>query len=259
MRIAVVDDERLIRKDLVRYIEEICPGAEVFEAENGESAVELAAKHAFDIFFLDINLGDMKGTVLAMMLQNISPDSAVIFVTAYGEYGAKAFDLDAIDYIMKPFSRERVEKALRKAESFLVTAREGVAPESAQTAGLDPEHKRVSKGESTDKIIIRHGKCVTLIDRREIVFVESKLRTCRVCCTEGKDYVTNQPLAEFVSMLNQDNFMRIHKSFIVNLDFVLEIAPLYSKNYCVKLRGYEKEALPIGRNQLKKLREIYQF
>ncbi|MEA4987248.1 MAG: LytTR family DNA-binding domain-containing protein [Anaerovorax sp.] len=255
MRIAVIDDERLIRKDLINYIKELTPDAVISEAENGEEAVKLATENNFDIFFLDINLGDMNGTVLAMMLEKITPETAVIFVTAYNEYAAKAFELNAVDYVMKPFGKNRVEKALKKAESFLqMSKNKGLPLEISSREGCVTDYK-----ENEDTIIIRHGKAVTILKTEDIVFVESQLRICRVCCKDGQIYLTNQCLSEFIHKLNPAKFMRIHKSFLINLDYVLEIAPLYSKNYCVRVRGYEKEVLPVGRNQIKQLREIYHF
>ncbi|WP_130861584.1 LytR/AlgR family response regulator transcription factor [Bacilliculturomica massiliensis] len=135
MRIAVVDDERLIRKDLIYYLKDLAPDAEIEEADSGFTAVELANSKPFDIFFLDINLGDMKGTVLALMLQKTAPEASVVFVTAYGEYGPQAFELNAVDYIMKPFNKARVEKALKKAVQMRNLARLEKMEEAGRSSG----------------------------------------------------------------------------------------------------------------------------
>lgn len=254
MHIAVVDDERLIRKDLGSCIRELRPDAVVWEAENGEAAVKLATEHSFDIFFLDINLGDMNGTVLAMMLEHIRPDAAVIFVTAYSEYGVKAFELNAVDYVMKPFGKERIEKALKKAEAHLLQETSAGNPGESRA----PSDETAAAG-AVDTVIVRHGKGVTLLNHSDIVYIESKQHICKVCSRDGNCYVTAQTLQEFVKLLESGGFMRIHKSFLVNLDYILEIAPLYNKNYSIRMRGYEKEMLPVGRNQLKQLREKYRF
>ena len=257
MRIAVVDDERLIRKDLVGFIQELRPEAEICEGSSGEDAVKLASQYSFDIFFLDINLGDMKGTVLALMLDNLQPGCAVIFVTAYEEYGVKAFELDAVDYVMKPLGKQRIEKALLKAENALHNQRRAAFADHSSGNGGDTDS---AEAECNDQeLIVRYGKSIAILKKEDIVFIESKQRLCRIFCRDGKNYTSSQPLGEFVRKLESDHFMRIHKSFLVNLHYLQKIEPLYSKNYCIRMRGYEKEALPVGRNQIRQLKERYNF
>ena len=120
MRIAVVDDERPARSELKHQILQLLPEAQVDEGENGAQALEIAGEERYDIFFLDINLGDINGTVLVNALKNMQPEMKIIFVTAYSEYAVKAFELEVDDYILKPFSIEelgaRVEAHLRREE-----------------------------------------------------------------------------------------------------------------------------------------------
>lgn len=349
MRIAVVDDERLIRKDLIYYLKDIVPDAEIEEADSGFAAVELANSKTFDIFFLDINLGDMIGTVLALMLQKTAPDAAVIFVTAYGEYAPQAFELNAVDYIMKPFNKERVDKALKKAlqqkrlnslerleqasagmpgavlgagvvsgtgmsatmagtpgtgAGALGVGMPGVGvgmpgvgagmpgaaagagtsgvfmdaavPNAASNSGMPsapsgmPSAPGVGTSTGTNtglgsdmaangRIAIHHDRKVTLVEPDDIIFIESTQRNCCVCCAEGKKYITPTTLTELERRLAGRSFMRVHKSFIINLAHVSEIAMLYAKNYCVKMKGYEKTPLPVGRNQIKKLKNMFRI
>ena len=110
MRIAVIDDERPARSELHHQLTKLLPDAVIEEGESGERALEMAGEAAFDLFFLDINLGDINGTALVNALKNMQPDMKIIFVTAYSEYAVKAFELGVEDYIMKPFDKRRLEK-----------------------------------------------------------------------------------------------------------------------------------------------------
>ena len=126
MRIAVVDDERPARSELKHQILQLLPEAQVDEGENGAQALEMAGEERYDIFFLDINLGDINGTVLVNALKNMQPEMKIIFVTAYSDYAVKAFELEVDDYILKPFDRRRLEKMLRKCGFGKPSAQENV-------------------------------------------------------------------------------------------------------------------------------------
>ena len=116
MRIAVVDDERPARSELKHQLLELLPDAQIDEGDSGARALEMAGEAHYDLFFLDINLGDINGTVLVNALKNMQPHMKLVFVTAYSEYAVKAFELEVEDYIMKPFDKKRLEKMLKKCE-----------------------------------------------------------------------------------------------------------------------------------------------
>ena len=114
MRIAIIDDERPARSELKHQLTEFLPEAVVEEGESGAQALEMAGETKIDIIFLDVNLGDINGTVLVNALQNMQPEAKIVFVTAYSDYAVKAFELGVEDYIMKPYDRCRIEKMLKK-------------------------------------------------------------------------------------------------------------------------------------------------
>ncbi|MFQ9703665.1 MAG: LytR/AlgR family response regulator transcription factor [Enterocloster clostridioformis] len=103
MKIAVIDDERPARKELVHQIMEAMPDSQIEEADSGASAIELISRRTFDLLFVDISLGDMEGTTLAAAARRILPDAQIVFATAYSRYGVKAFELGVNNYILKPF------------------------------------------------------------------------------------------------------------------------------------------------------------
>lgn len=108
MRIAVIDDEKLTREELIRLIREDHPQAEVYEAGSGVQAMQLLEKKTFDFLFIDVRLGDMEGTTVAPLARRLMPEAKIIFATAYSEYAVTAFELQANDYILKPYDPARV-------------------------------------------------------------------------------------------------------------------------------------------------------
>ena len=112
MRIAVVDDERPARSELKYLVEQCEPEAEIAEADGSEEFLAMLENETFDVCFVDINLGGMNGTTLASMIKRKQPDTLIIFATAFQEYAVKAFEIGAVDYLLKPFDYERVKRAM---------------------------------------------------------------------------------------------------------------------------------------------------
>ncbi len=243
MRIAIVDDERASRSELKYCISEFLSEATISEADSGEGALELFAQQTFDVAFLDINLGDMDGMTLAERLRQKQPQLAVVFSTAYSEYAAKAFELEAADYILKPFSQQRVRMALRK----VITS----APEKRATVSAKPQ-------EALKRIPIASDKKIILLDIPDILYIEKENRICKLCCKSGV-YQTTQTLDQLEKQLAGQAFLRIHKSFIVNLNCISEIQPSFNSSYTVHLHLPSNASLPVSRLYIRALKEALNF
>lgn len=237
MKFAVIDDERPSRSELKHLIEELMPSAQVDEADSAHAAIELADRDTYTAMFVDIHLGDMPGTDLCRVLQKMQPDLKIIFATAYDEYAVRAFDMNATDYILKPFDPNRVRRALQRVS-------EAAPPHPAA-------------GGQLKKLSILSDKRVVVIDIPDIAFIETDSRSC-VLHTRNGDYVSPQPLGYFEKKLAEDGFFRIHKSYLVNLAYVVELSPWFNGMYCAKLKGYEKESIPVSRKQVKAVKDIFE-
>lgn len=237
MRFAVIDDERPSRSELKHLIEEITPSAHIDEADSAHEAIELASQNRYTAMFVDIHLGDMSGTDLCTILQRMQPDIKIIFATAYDEYAIKAFDMNATDYIMKPFDPARVRRALERTVS--------------EPAAHPP-------GCRLNKLSIVSDKRVVVIDIPDLAFIETDSRSC-VLHTRSGDYSSAQPLGYFEKKLSEEGFFRIHKSYLVNLSYIIELSPWFNGMYCAKLRGYERESIPVSRKQVKAVKDIFEI
>lgn len=234
MKIAVIDDERPARRELIHQILEVLPGSQIGEADSGASALELISSGDFDLLFIDINLNDMEGTTLAAAARRMMPRAQIVFATAYSQYAVKAFELGVNNYILKPFDPERVRRVLEKCRKDL----ESSSP--AQPAG---------------RLAISSDRKIVLLDISRIVYVETCGRSCLIHTTEG-DYTENQLLGEYEKRLSPQGFFRIHKSYLVNLNYISEMFPWANNSLAMKMQGFEKNILPVSREKVKNLRQL---
>lgn len=235
MYIAVIDDEHPARRELCHQIRSVEPSAVIDEADSGGAALELVCKKTYDLVFLDINLGDVNGTSIAAAIQKISKDTQIIFATAYPEYAVKAFELGVADYILKPFDPARVQEILLRCKTQ--------APQRSQA-------------QAADRLAVSHNDRMVILNTAQIVYIEAAARGVIVHTTSG-DYTDRKTLGECEMRLPQGKFFRIYKSYIVNLDYVVEILPWYNKTLAVKMQGFDNCLLPVGRDKKKVLYQMF--
>lgn len=233
MRIAVVDDERPARSELKHQLSELLPDALIDEGESGAQALEMAGEAQYDLFFLDINLGDVNGTVLVNALKNMRPDMKIVFVTAYSEYAVKAFELEVEDYILKPFDKKRLMNMLNRCFG-------------KKTANLPESVNRIA--------ISTEGKTI-FEEVQNIVYIETYNRGCMIHTVEH-DYFEGKTIGEFEKKLGDKGFFRSQKSYLVNLNKVKELFLWKNNSFAIKMAGYDKEILPVGREKIKVLRQL---
>lgn len=235
MRIAVIDDERPARSELKHQLTELLPDAVIEEGESGARALEMAGENQYDLFFLDINLGDINGTVLVNALKNMQPDTKIIFVTAYSEYAVKAFELDVLDYVMKPYDKKRLEKVLKKC--------------------MTPSPATEKKRAMPRKIAIHTGDRTVFEEIDNIVYIETYNRGCLIHTVKG-EYCEGKSIGDFEKRLGDMGFFRSQKSYLINLGKVKELFLWGNNSFAIKMEGYEKNILPVGREKIKTLRKL---
>ncbi|MGD0771250.1 MAG: LytTR family DNA-binding domain-containing protein [Candidatus Solibacter sp.] len=241
LKAVVVDDEELARgylRELLAAHPEIVVAA---ECANGFEAVKAISETSPDLLFLDVQMPKLDGFEV---LELIEPSQApvVVFVTAYDQYAMRAFDAHAVDYLLKPFSAERFERALERALARLGERR--VLPELApevRPAGVRPQRIVVKDG--TRVHVIPIGKLDYVLAQDDYVALHS----------EGKSYLKQQPIAALEALLDPACFVRIHRSAIVNLERVARIEP-YGKESRVAILA-DGTRLPVSRSGYARLLE----
>ncbi|MCG2584212.1 LytTR family DNA-binding domain-containing protein [Massilia sp. TS11] len=240
MRVIIVDDEELARM-VVREFLRKQPDIDILaECANGFEAVKAITELEPDLVFLDIQMPKLDGFEVAELAGN---RTRYIFVTAYDQYALKAFDIHAIDYLLKPFSEQRFQAALQQA-------RERIAPVNVQALAQEANaHK------SLERIVIRDGSRVHVIPAERISYIEAQDDYVQIR-SEGKDYLKNQRLSELETQLDPARFVRVHRSYILNLEAMERIEQYAKDSHQAILKDGAK--LPISRSGYQKLRAIIQ-
>lgn len=241
VRIAVIDDERPARGELRLQISSLLPEAVIEEGDSGAMALTMAGEKDFDLFFLDINLGDIQGTVLANAIKKMQPEAGIVFVTAYSEYAVKAFELEVDDYIMKPFDKKRLKQALDKCLAL---------HHPPQAIDLTPMTKTAQK-----RVAINSAGKTIFEDVKNIIYIETYNRGCKIY-TRDTQYCDNRKIGEYEKILGNTKFFRIHKSYLINLEMVREVFPWGNNAFSLRMKGYDDNILPIGRDKTKLLRQM---
>ena len=216
LRVLIVDDEELARF-VVREFVETHPELEIAaECVNGFEAVKAVAEHKPDLLFLDVQMPKLTGFDV---LELIGPETPVIFVTAYDEFAMKAFEVHAVDYLLKPVGKERFEAALERAKARVA----GRVPMPAEIVNAAR-----TPGQFAERIVVKDGTRVTLIPCSKLDYAESQDDYVALA-SEGKKHLKQQTIASLEAALDPALFVRIHRSYIVNLERVVRIEP-YGKD-----------------------------
>ena len=246
IKVCIIEDEPEIRK-LLRMIIEKQEGFQVVsESENFASAVSDFTRYRPDVAFVDIDLNGDSGLECAKVLTELNPKLKVIFATAHAEYMANAFEIYAFDYLVKPFNVERVVKTLTRIKGEAKELSVNASPEAEETVALPEQY--------SDKLMIKGKEQVLFVDTKEIVFVERAENATRIV-TKEEEYKVQVSLGGIEEKLNPHEFMRCHKSYIINLSMISKLEPYGRWTYVVKFKGLKETALMTAQKyeELKKL------
>lgn len=246
----IVDDEQLARgllREMLRSHPEIHVAA---ECANGFEAVKAIAEIEPDLLFLDIQMPKLDGfEVLELIHAGPKGMPAVIFVTAYDQYAMRAFDTHAVDYLLKPFSVERFERALERAKSRM--GERNREPGAAETLALLGAAAR-PPGEPRERIVVRDGARVHVIPLEKLDYAEAQDDYVALH-SAGKTYLKQQPIAQLEAQLDPARFVRIHRSTLVNLERVTRIEPYGKESRLAVLSDGTR--LPVSRSGYARLLE----
>jgi two-component system LytT family response regulator len=247
IRTLIVDDEALARRRICRFLRSERDFQIVAECSTGEEAVAAIRRHAPQLVFLDVQMQAMSGLEVITSI-GVERMPLTVFTTAYDEYAVRAFELHALDYLLKPFSRSRFQEVLERTRGHLV--------HKART--LDPRllarlAQHLGQEQGLRRLLIKSGGRVLFLDTREVDWIQAEGNYVRVHAGAAS-HLLRRPLAKLAETLNPGRFVRIHRSTIVNLDRVRELRPWFHGDCVVVLRdGTELTLSRTFREQLRRL------
>ena len=259
----IVDDEPLARQELLYQLQFAEDVDVVAQGSNGIEAVELIRTHRPDVVFLDVQMPGLDGfAVLKKLLDKKTPPPQVVFATAFDQYAVRAFEVNAVDYLLKPFDRKRVLKALDKVRARIAGAGGPVGSDVAGEAKLDALLKLVEERTqpakaNSGKVVLRAAGRLLLVDQKEICFASIEGGTITVV-TRGVEGESNcRTLEELTDQLDPETFWRAHRSFVVNIQHIREVVPWFKSSYQLRMDDPKKAEIPVSRAQTKRLRELF--
>ena len=251
IRSMIVDDEKFSRVSLKKLLKSH-PQIEIIdEASDGVEAVEKIEARKPDLIFLDIQMPGLSGFDVLRNL-NVDPKPKVVFVTAYDQYAVKAFEVSAVDYLLKPIDESRLRQTIEKIQDSGRVKEEDYARIGKLLTQLEKSRT------SPPHIPLRRGKRIILMNPSEIHYLKSE-QGVTIVLTQTGEYWTSYSLAEMEGMLDEQIFFRTHRSAIINLNKIKEIVPAQSGVYDVYLNDPAKTCLPLSRDRARILRERYNF
>lgn len=230
MNCIIVDDEIPAIQELGYFIKNLSSIKILNEFNDSIKALEYIQNNQIDIIFLDINMPKLDGLTLSRVINTLKPKPLFVFISAHREYAIEAFEVAAFDYILKPFSEERILETLNRLEN-----------------------SNVAKN-SNNKISLWKNDKLFVINVNDICYCESKEHDL-LLYTKDNNFRITSSISDFYKKLPQNVFLRCHRSYIVNLDKITEIIPWFNNTYMLKLKGITAE-VPVSRQNISEFKQL---
>ena len=256
LRVIVVDDEQLAREELCYQLEQIDGIEIVAQASNGVEAIGVVERHEPDLVFLDIQMPGLGGFEVARrLLEHEEEAPALVFVTAFDQHAIEAFEVNAVDYLLKPVESGRLEQALQRARRRVEAERPGAA-QAPTNEQLEQIVKMMAVRQTRrDQVAIRVGERFVLVQADEIIYASLADESINIVTGQVAGTSNYRTLDDLQARLDPDVFWRVHRSHLVNINKIKEIVPWFSRNYILRMKDAKGTEIPVSRAQTKRLRE----
>lgn len=237
MRAIIVEDEFLAREELKYFIKNYSSIEVVDEFEDGIDVLKFFQENEVDVIFLDINIPSFDGVLLAKNISKFSKKPYIVFITAYKEHAVEAFEIEAFDYILKPYHESRIISMLKKLE-----------------LNYNQQKDNSHKNSVTNRINLWKNEKIRVVDLDDIYYCVAKERVTCVF-TKDEEYSVSVSITEFYNSLPKDKFFKCHRSYVVNITKIREIIPWFNNTYNLRLQDIDHE-IPVSRSNLKEFKQL---
>ena len=261
LRALVVDDEQLARDELAFLLGQLGGVEVIAQAGNGVEALTTIDRLEPDVVFLDVQMPGLSGFEVARRMLDAQSSSHIIFVTAFDQHAIEAFEVNAIDYLLKPVDPARLEVAVDRARRRIATERAIVPGQGAPAAGSINDHiekivQLVAERQSRrERLAIKVGERFLLVQAEEIIYASLADEGITVVTSQHAGTSNYRTLDELQARLDPSMFWRVHRSHLVNINKIKEIVPWFSRNYILKMKDAKSTEIPVSRIQTRRLRE----
>jgi two-component system LytT family response regulator/two-component system response regulator LytT len=288
----IIDDEPLARQELQYLLDAAGDVSVLAQGTNGIEAVELIRTHKPDVIFLDVRMPGLDG--FAVLKKVLAQDRKmklpqVVFATAFDQYAVKAFEVNAVDYLLKPFDSKRVHRTLEKVRERVTSATEFVGESSGNGNGSGEGRvaSRVAGAEAkldallrmveertgmapagaasagtagmarSGKVVVRAQSRLLLVDQKDLCFATIEEGRISVVTKALEGDSNCRTLEELTDQLDPEQFWRVHRSFVVNIQHIREVVPWFKSSYQLRMDDRKQTEVPVSRSQTKRLRELF--
>jgi len=271
----IIDDEQLAREEL-KYLLDQAGGVEVVaQGTNGIEALELIDEYHPDLVFLDVQMPGLDGFAVIQRLmdrkransgaangKDAEPLPQIVFATAYDQYAVRAFDVNAVDYLLKPFELRRVQQAVEKVRGRLAGGPAGTAtalPESQIDALLQILNRPqgATRTPQPAKLIVQAQSRLLLVDQGDICYAAIDEGVIRIATQSFEGHSKCRTLEELLDLLDPALFWRAHRGFVVNINHIREVVPWFKSTYQLRMNDKKQTEIPVSRAQTRRLRELF--
>jgi two-component system response regulator LytT len=253
----VVDDEKPAREELAFLLKAFPEINVLAQGKNGLDAVNLIKEHNPDLVFLDVQMPGLDGFgVLQKLVEKRLKVPHVVFATAFDQYAVQAFDVNAVDYVLKPFDKARIAKAIQKVKREM---------ESQTSPNERLEHlvSLLSAPKPTasqpSKVLIRSQQRMLLVDSADLIFASIEDGLISVVAKDVEGTSNYRTLEELHAALDNESFWRPHRSFLVNIHHIKEVVPWFKSSFMLKMNDKKQSEVPVSRQQTRRLRELFKL
>jgi len=264
----LVDDEQLARDELGYLLGQVGGVDVIGQAGNGVEALDAIERLRPDLVFLDVQMPGLTGFEVVRRLIAQGPPSHVIFVTAYDQHAIEAFEVNAVDYLLKPVDPARLEVALQRARRRISFDRQppgdragaGAWPASAGTGVSNDQLERIvqlvtERHSRRERLAVKVGERFLLVQAEEIIYASLADESITVVTAQHMGTASYRTLDELQARLDPNVFWRVHRSHLVNINKIKEIVPWFSRNYILRMKDEKATEIPVSRTQTRRLRE----
>ncbi len=250
----IVDDERPARDELIYLLKGFPEINVIAQGKNGLEAVALIKEHDPDLVFLDVQMPGLDGFgVIKKLVERKLRIPQIVFATAYDNYAIQAFEVNAVDYVLKPFDKARIAKAIQRAKKMVEAHTSPVERLESLVGQLSAPPPKASQ---PVKLLVKSQARMFLVDAEDMIYAAIQDGTITIFARDFEGVSNYRTIEELCASLDSDRFWRPHRSYLVNINHIKEVVPWFKSSYMLKMNDKRASEIPVSRNQTRRLREL---